>query len=71
MRNSKKNFDADIIAMGIVFQQFKLAVPYHFRKEDPPPPFAIDGTIIYGNAFLKGQIHEKSKQTTTVYTSRA
>ena len=25
--------------MGIVFQQFKLALPYRFRKEEPPTPF--------------------------------
>ena len=70
--------------MGLVFKQFKLAVPYLFTwrkgnpsrrvtfppckdglgKEEPPPIFAIYGTIICGNTFLKGQIHEKSEKYT-------
>jgi len=51
-----------------LFEKFKLAVPYHFRKEEPLPLVAIYGTIIYGNTLLKGQILEKSMKTTTVYT---
>ena len=63
-----KYLDADIIAMGLVFKQFNLAVPYRFGKEETLPLVAIYGTIIFGNTFLEGQIHEKRKQTTTIYT---
>ena len=54
--------------MGLVFKQFNLAVPYRFGKEETLPLVAIYGTIIFGNTFLEGQIHEKRKQTTTIYT---
>ena len=63
-----KYLDADIMAMGLVFKQFNLAVPYRFGKEETLPLAAIYVTIIFGNTFLEGQIHEKTKQTTTIYT---
>ena len=63
-----KYLDAAIIAMVLVFKQFNLAVPYRFGKEETLPLAAIYGTIIFGNTFLEGQIHEKRKQTTTIYT---
>ena len=36
--------------------------------EEPLPLVAIHGTINCGNPSLKGQILEKSKKTTMVYT---
>ena len=65
-----KYLDADIIAMGLVFKQFNLAVPYRFGKEETLPLAAIYGTIISGNTFLEGQIHEKRKQTRSFFSSR-
>ena len=48
-----------------LFKKFNLAVPYHFRKEEPLPIVAVSGTIICGNTLLKGQILEKSMKATT------
>ena len=62
-----QSFDSEIIAVSL-FEKFKLAVPYHFRKEEPLLLVATYGTIVYGNTLLKGQILEKSMKTTTVYT---
>ena len=55
--------------MGLVFKQFKLAVPYCFRNEEPLPLVAICGTIIAATHSSKVKFMKRlSKQPQYTYS---